>query len=95
MLKLEENKQISGFSKLSKTGKLKWIVENFFKDPELVARELKSYWLHEEKQKVFFCMYYDLYKFLKKWKLKIKLNFYFQKVKILIDINMQLKRKLI
>jgi hydroxymethylglutaryl-CoA reductase len=53
MLKLEENKQISGFSKLSKTGKLKWIVENFFKDPELVARELKSYWLHDDQQKVF------------------------------------------
>ncbi len=26
---------------------------NFFKDPELVARELKSYWLHDDQQKVF------------------------------------------
>lgn len=43
-------KSISGFSKLSKRGKLKWIVENFFKDPELVMKELKSYWLSDEEQ---------------------------------------------
>lgn len=47
------SKSISGFSKLSKRGKLRWIVENFFKDPENVMRELTSYWLHnEEQQKV-------------------------------------------
>jgi len=43
-----ENKTISGFSKLSKVGKIKWLVENFFKDPENVMRELKSYWLDDE-----------------------------------------------
>jgi hydroxymethylglutaryl-CoA reductase len=44
----EQNKTISGFSKLSKRGKIKWIVDNFFKDPETVMRELKSYWLDDE-----------------------------------------------
>ena len=49
-----KEKTISGFSKLSKRGKIKWIVENFFKDPENVMRELKSYWLkNEEQQKIF------------------------------------------
>jgi len=48
-----EMKTISGFSKLSKRGKIKWIVENFFKDPENVMRELMSYWVqNEEQQKV-------------------------------------------
>ncbi len=37
-------KTISGFSKLSKRGKIKWIVENFFKDPDAVTKELASYW---------------------------------------------------
>lgn len=46
----DHKKRISGFSKLSKTGKIKWIVENFFKDPENVMRELKSYWHHNEEQ---------------------------------------------
>ncbi len=40
----EDKKIISGFSKLGKRGKLKWIVENFFKDPEAVTKELISYW---------------------------------------------------
>ncbi len=43
-------KTISGFSKLSKVGKIKWIVENFFKDPETVKRELASYLLANEEQ---------------------------------------------
>ncbi|HLF65608.1 MAG TPA: hydroxymethylglutaryl-CoA reductase, degradative [Saprospiraceae bacterium] len=48
-----QKKTISGFSKLSKRGKIKWIVENFFKDPENVMRELKSYMLdNEEHQKI-------------------------------------------
>ena len=47
---MEKKKTISGFSKLSKRGKIKWIVENFFKDPEGVARELKSYWHGDEEQ---------------------------------------------
>jgi len=45
-----KKKTISGFSKLSKIGKIKWMVENFFKDPEIVMRELKSYWLQNEAQ---------------------------------------------
>ena len=49
-MKVENKKTISGFSKLSKTGKLKWIVENFFKDPENVMRELMSYWHSNEDQ---------------------------------------------
>lgn len=44
----QKEKTITGFSKLSKLGKIKWIVENFFKDPENVMRELKSYWLDNE-----------------------------------------------
>ena len=47
---MENSKRIKGFSKLSKRGKIKWIVENFFKDPEAVARELKSYWHGDESQ---------------------------------------------
>lgn len=38
-------KTIKGFSKLSKRKKLQWIVENFFRDPEKVLKELTSYWL--------------------------------------------------
>ncbi|MEM6319102.1 MAG: hydroxymethylglutaryl-CoA reductase, degradative [Bacteroidota bacterium] len=50
---MEQKKTISGFSKLSKRGKIKWIGQNFFKDPEAVAKELKSYWLrNEEQQKI-------------------------------------------
>lgn len=44
------NKSISGFSKMSKRRKLRWIVENFFNNPENVMRELKSYWLDNEDQ---------------------------------------------
>lgn len=44
----ENIKTISGFSKLSKRGKIKWLVENFFKDPESVMRELMSYWHRNE-----------------------------------------------
>ncbi len=47
---MSDKKTISGFSKLSKRGKIKWIVETFFKDPELVMRELMSYWHHDEEQ---------------------------------------------
>jgi hydroxymethylglutaryl-CoA reductase len=46
-------KSITGFSKLSKRGKIKWIVENFFKDPKAVTRELMSYWhSNEDQQKI-------------------------------------------
>ena len=47
---MADNKQIKGFSKLSKTGKIRWVVENFFKEPEAVLRELKSFWLTDEAQ---------------------------------------------
>lgn len=47
---MEQSKKISGFSKLSKRQKIRWVVENFFKDPDSVLRELKSYWHHDEDQ---------------------------------------------
>jgi hydroxymethylglutaryl-CoA reductase len=37
-------KIIAGFSKLSKVRKIQWVVETFFKDPDLVMNELISYW---------------------------------------------------
>lgn len=43
-------KSITGFSKLSKRKKLQWIVENFFRDPEKVMKELMSYWHIDEEQ---------------------------------------------
>jgi len=50
---VEDKKKIKGFSKLSKRGKIKWIVENFFKDPENVTREMLSYWhSNEDQQKI-------------------------------------------
>ena len=45
-----KKKTISGFSKLSKMGKIRWIVENFFKDPENVTRELMSFWHDDDEQ---------------------------------------------
>ena len=47
---MSDEKTIKGFSKLSKRGKIKWIVENFFKDPENVMNELVSYWHPKEEQ---------------------------------------------
>jgi hydroxymethylglutaryl-CoA reductase len=39
---------------LSKRGKLRWLAENFFSNPEEVARELKSFWYGDpQKQKIF------------------------------------------
>lgn len=46
---LNGEKPITGFSKLSKRGKLKWIAENFFKEPELVVKEIMGFW-HEDKK---------------------------------------------
>ncbi len=43
-------KTISGFSKLSKVGKLKWLAENFFKDPQSTIEELRSYWHSDDRQ---------------------------------------------
>ena len=45
-----KEKKISGFSNLSKRGKISWVVKNFFKDPEMVTRELMSFWLQDEEQ---------------------------------------------
>lgn len=51
---MKNPKIVSGFSKLSKRGKLRWLAENFFKNPEEVARELKSFWYGDpQKQKIF------------------------------------------
>lgn len=47
---MKEQKTISGFSKLSKRGKIKWIAKNFFTDPEGVKNELVSYWHNNEDQ---------------------------------------------
>lgn len=47
---MSDPKKISGFSKLSKRGKIKWIVDNFFKDPEQVIEDLISYWHTDENQ---------------------------------------------
>jgi hydroxymethylglutaryl-CoA reductase len=47
---MQKKKTITGFSKLSKTGKLRWVVEHFFKDPENVMRELMSFWHSDEEQ---------------------------------------------
>ncbi len=50
---MSPKKTISGFSKLSKAGKIKWIVQNFFKEPDHVVQELESYWhSNEEQQKI-------------------------------------------
>lgn len=38
------NKQIKGFSKLSKNGKIEWIAETFFDSPSKVVDFVKSYW---------------------------------------------------
>ena len=51
---MKNPKLVSGFSKLSKRGKLRWLAENFFSNPEEVARELKSFWYGDpQKQKIF------------------------------------------
>jgi hydroxymethylglutaryl-CoA reductase len=49
-MRMKKNQTITGFSKLSKLGKIKWLVENFFKDPEIAMKELKGYWLDDEEQ---------------------------------------------
>ncbi len=44
------NKTVSGFSKLSKRDKIKWVVKNFFKDPETVMHEMIGFWHKDEEQ---------------------------------------------
>ena len=51
---MKKPKIVSGFSKLSKRRKMLWLAENFFANPEEVARELKSFWYGDpQKQKIF------------------------------------------
>ncbi len=51
---MNDEKVVSGFSRLNKTGKMKWVVENFFRDPEAVSRELMSFChTNEDQQRVF------------------------------------------
>lgn len=50
---MKENRQISGFSKLTKEGKLEWVAGNFFADNPAAAEELKAFWLDEAQQNVF------------------------------------------
>ena len=47
-------KAIEGFSKLPKEQKLKWLLENFFKDNPEAVEELRGYWHSQpETQKLF------------------------------------------
>ncbi len=47
------SKQVSGFSKMSKRQKIRWLVEGFFKDPDRVAHELMEWWHpSDDQQKV-------------------------------------------
>jgi hydroxymethylglutaryl-CoA reductase len=47
---MANHKAISGFSKLRKRDKIKWIAKTFFTDPEQVMTELASYWHKDEAQ---------------------------------------------
>ena len=50
---LNSKEAVTGFSKMSKRHKLRWLVENFFKDPDSVKSELKSFWhRNEDQQKI-------------------------------------------
>jgi hydroxymethylglutaryl-CoA reductase len=44
MKKLNNNKAVSGFSKMSKQNKLRWVAEHFFNDPKNAERELSAFW---------------------------------------------------
>ncbi len=39
-----EDKEVEGFSKLSKQGKLEWVAENYFDDPAAILQQFQSYW---------------------------------------------------
>ena len=43
------SKSISGFSKLSKSKKIDWIVDTYFSNSEAAKRVLKQYWNTDEK----------------------------------------------
>jgi hydroxymethylglutaryl-CoA reductase len=44
----KDMKSITGFSKMSKREKIKWLVKNFFTDPEAVKKELIGFWHPDE-----------------------------------------------
>jgi hydroxymethylglutaryl-CoA reductase len=39
-----KKKDVTGFSKLSKQGKLEWVAQNYFQHPEELVREFSDYW---------------------------------------------------
>ncbi len=43
------NKRIKGFSKLSKQGKIEWLVDNYFDGREKAVETLKTYWNSDQK----------------------------------------------
>lgn len=50
---MSDKRTISGFSKMRKRDKIKWIAKNFFSDPDHVMKELVSYWHGDaEQQKI-------------------------------------------
>ena len=49
-METNNEKAISGFSKLTKAGKIEWLTENFFTDPSKVNNILKGYWHSNEEQ---------------------------------------------
>ncbi len=47
---MSDNKTISGFSKLSKLDKVKWVAEHFFPNPAQAKEELMRWWNPDEEQ---------------------------------------------
>ena len=47
-------REIEGFSKLSKEGKLEWLAHEFFDQPEDVVEQLRSFWHEDNKQQKVF-----------------------------------------
>ncbi len=47
---MSDNKTISGFSKLSKPEKVKWVAEHFFQNPAQATQELMRWWNPDEEQ---------------------------------------------
>lgn len=45
-----KDKRISGFSKLSKMGKIHWVTQQFFEKPDEAKEDLVSFWLSDESQ---------------------------------------------
>ncbi len=47
---MSDNKTISGFSKLSKPDKVKWVAEHFFQNPAQATQELMRWWNPDEEE---------------------------------------------